>query len=217
MKQRHCQAQSGFTLIELLIAIAISAVLAVIAYQAVQSVVKVEEGLDRHSERFQQVQRALWWLQQDLVQAAPRPIGDGLGSSLPAMQYRADLGLEVSRIADFVTPQGESGLLRVGYRLHDETLYRLVWPVMDRAPDTEARETILLTGVTSFQVRFLNSQKQWQLVWPNESSNQSESNLYALPLLTEVQIELQDMGKIRRLFQGNEATQVLQSLAGSAS
>ncbi|MBF6057972.1 type II secretion system minor pseudopilin GspJ [Thiomicrorhabdus heinhorstiae] len=209
--------QSGFTLIELLIAIAISAVLAVVAYQSVQSVVKVEEGLDRHSERFQAIQRAFWWMQQDIVQAAPRPIGDGLGSNLPAMQYRSDLGLELSRVADFVTPNGSSGLLRVGYRLNNGTLYRLVWPVMDRAPDTEASQTTLLTGVTSFQVRFLNEQKQWQQVWPNESSEAAAANLYVLPLLTEVVVELEDLGRVRRLYQGSEATQVLRALAGSSS
>ncbi|WP_319558043.1 type II secretion system minor pseudopilin GspJ [Thiomicrorhabdus sp.] len=217
MRGSRVDRQSGFTLIELLIAIAISAVLAVVAYQSVQSVVKVEEGLDRHSERFQAIQRAFWWMQQDIVQAAPRPIGDGLGSNLPAMQYRSDLGLELSRVADFVTPNGSSGLLRVGYRLNNGTLYRLVWPVMDRAPDTEASQTALLTGVTSFQVRFLNEQKQWQQVWPNESSEAAAANLYVLPLLTEVVVELEDLGRVRRLYQGSEATQVLRALAGSSS
>lgn len=216
-------AQQGFTLIELLIALAVSAVIAALAYQAVNGMVKVQTGMQAHTERSAQVQRAFWWLEQDFIQMVPRAVLDGYGSSLPALQYRADLGVELTRAAQFATPNASGGLVRVGYVLQGDTLVRLVWPVLDRAPDTQPSKQVVLSGVKSMTVRFLqnlpnasDSVEPWLALWPptwtGDAANTAElttsqAALTLLPTLVEVQIELDDLGLITRLFMGVDAVE----------
>ncbi len=206
--------EQGFTLIELLIALAISAIISALAYQAINSVVNVQTQVQSSAQRMETVQRAVWWLEQDLIQVAPRAIRDGFGSSLPAYLYRSDLGLEMTRIAQFPTPNASGGLLRVGYRLENNTLYRLTWSVIDRAPDSRPKKIPLLTGVKRFEVRLLDAENQWVNSWPNESGagqgnlppigggNISAPPESLLPKMTEITIELETLGTIKRLFMG---------------
>ncbi len=190
--------QQGFTLIELLIAMTVAAVIAALSYQAVDQVVTTKQSSEENIERFQQVQRAIWWLEQDLTQLAPRAIKDGYGELLPAYQYTTGFGVEFTRIAVYPSPYGISGLVRVGYQLEGDVLYRVIWPVVDRAPDTQPIRLPVLDKVSFFEIRQLNNQNLWQLVWPDEQ----EQQITDLPVLTEVRIELEDLGEIRRLFPG---------------
>lgn len=202
--------QQGFTLIELLIALAISAIISALAYQAINGVVNVQTNVQTHSQRMESVQRAVWWLEQDLIQVTPREVRDGIGSSLSAYEYRTDLGLEFTRIAQLPTPRATGGLLRVGYQLKDETLYRLTWPVIDRAPDSKPRKMPILTGVKRFELRMLNSKNQWVTSWPSEGNvnvpsvgeGNSQPKKIPLPKMTEVMLELDDLGVLKRLFMG---------------
>ena len=204
--------QQGFTLIELLIALAISAIISALAYQAVNGVVNVQSNVQAHSERTEEIQRAVWWIEQDLIQIVPRGVRDGFGSSLSAYEYRTDLGLEITRIAELPTPRASGGLLRVGYQLRNETLYRLTWPVIDRAPDTKPRRVAILTGVKRFEVRILNDKDQWVTSWPLEvdinipssigGGENSQPKKMPLPKMTEVLLELDDLGVLKRLFMG---------------
>lgn len=197
--RKSLQTQRGFTLIELLIALSISSVIAVISYQTVSSTVAVQTRTEAHSAELETLQRAMWWMEQDFIQLAPRTVQDGLGSALPAFQYREDLGVELTRIAEFPTPYGSGGLIRVAYQLEDSVLYRIVWPVLDRAPDSQPNRTAILTGVERFEIRLMDSQSVFVDNWPNATQP-----LTALPTLTEVRLHLENMGEITRLFMGAE-------------
>jgi len=189
--------QRGFTLIELLVALGVSAFIAVMSYQAINSMVNVKSSVDSHMAKMEDWQRAVWRMQQDLVQLAPRTIQDQLGSALPAFQYREDMGLEFSRIAQYPTMDSTAGLARVGYQYVNGTLYRLSWPVMDRAQDTEVKRVELLKEVTAFEVTLLDDQDKWQKSWPPAGVANS-----ALPMATRVVIEHSEYGTINRLFMG---------------
>ncbi len=189
--------QRGFTLIELLVALSISAVIAVLSYQSIDSVVRVQSSFFEHNDRMTAIQRAVWWLEQDVVQMAPRSVQDELGGRLPAFQYREDLGLELTRLAEFPTPFANAGLMRVGYYLDGEQLYRKVWPVVDRAADSEPVKLLLLDSVSQFSVRMLNQQNQWIENWPSTTDS-----LTSLPNLVEVVIELKDKGFLTKLIKG---------------
>lgn len=192
--------QRGFTLIELLIALAVSAVIAVLAYQTVGSVVTLQSRTEAHAGQMETLQRALWWMEQDFTQLTPRTVQDGLGSPLPALVYRSDLGVEMTRIAAYPSPYGSGGLLRVGYELQDEVLYRVVWPVLDRAPDTQPIRLPVLEGVESFEIRLLNAQNEYVTSWPAETQL-----LTALPRMTEVRLQLREWGDLTRLFLGADS------------
>lgn len=189
--------QRGFTLIELLVALSISAVIAVLSYQSIDSVVRVQDSFFEHNDRMTEIQRAIWWLEQDIVQMAPRSVQDELGGRLPAFQYRADLGLELTRLTDFPSPFANAGLMRVGYYLEGEQLYRLVWPAVDRAEDSEPERLLLLDSVSQFSLRVLNQQNQWVLNWPNATDSMTD-----LPSLVEIVIELEDKGTLTKLIKG---------------
>ncbi len=189
--------QAGFTLIELLIAVAIASVIAVLSYQAIHQGVLIKENTDESVERFEAVQRTLWWMEQDFTQMAPRTVQDVLGSALPAFQLSYDYGAEMTRIAVYPSPYGVAGLVRIGYVLEDGVLYRQVWPVIDRAPDSEVERLPVLSDVARFDVRALNADNQWQEIWP-----EADQPLTDLPKLIEVTLTLEDMGQIRRLFPG---------------
>ncbi|MBN2648011.1 MAG: type II secretion system minor pseudopilin GspJ [Thiotrichales bacterium] len=197
------KAQRGFTLIELLIAMTIAAIISVLAYQAIDSSVRVNERVEAHQQQWRQLQTAWWWLEQDLIQIAPRAVNDGLQGRLPAMEYRLDLGLALTRFHDAQGPftqAGSYGLSRVGYQLRDGNLLRLHWPVVDRAPGTEVTERLLLSGVENFSVRFLDEKQQWSDVWP--PVNQASSSLRHLPRAVEVSVRQEAGQEVRRLFAG---------------
>lgn len=189
--------QAGFTLIELLIAMTISAFIAVMSYLAINQVVTIKTSTEASVASFEKLQRTMWWLEQDFTQLAPRTIQDELGSTLPAYQASSFQGVEFSRIAVYPSPFGVSGLVRVGYKLEGTTLYRLIWPVLDRAPDTVPRKLAVLNNVESFSVRQLNNNNRWSNNWPLPGQSK-----IALPSLIEVNITIKDQGDIRRIFPG---------------
>lgn len=194
--RKHLSKQAGFTLIELLIAIAVSAVIALLAYQSIDSAVRVSESYTEQQKKQSQLQRAVWWLEQDVMQMAPRPILDELGSTLPAMQLQPEQ-MEWSRIALYPTPDSSGGLVRVRYMLEENKLVRLSWPVIDRAPDTLPRRQVLLENVEGWTIRLLDANQFWFDFWP-----QPNRPLEALPGLVEVELTLEGLGTLRRLLPG---------------
>ncbi|WP_029408596.1 type II secretion system minor pseudopilin GspJ [Thiomicrorhabdus sp. Milos-T2] len=193
------QAQRGFTLIELLIALGVSAVIAVLAYQSINSMVNVKSSVEQHGAENEKIQHAMWWMEQDFIQLAPRPIQDKLGSAQATFQYRQDTGVEFTRIAQYVTPNASGGLLRVGYQLDNGNLYRLTWPVLDRAQDTKPTKVKLLSNIVRFDIELLTAKKAWVKEWPAENEP-----LTTLPAISRVTIEHKTFGTITRLFMGVE-------------
>lgn len=197
LKYPALKSQQGFTLIELLVALGVSAVIAVLAYQSIDSMVDVKTTVEQHSKQNENLQRAVWWMEQDFIQIAPRPIQDELGSPQAAFKYREDIGVEFTRVAQFPTPNASGGLLRVAYQLQNGTLYRLTWPVLDRAPDTLPKKIALLTDIERFDIELLNSGNEWVKDWPS-----ANLTLTALPRVTRVTIKHKTLGTITRLFMG---------------
>lgn len=202
-RQRERQKQQGFTLIELLIAMSISAVISLLAYQTIDSSVRTDQVLREHQQDLRQLQSAWWWLEQDLIQLAPRAVNDGLGGNLPALTYRVDIPLEFSRFSSADSPlamAGSYGVIRVAYLLEDRELIRLQWPVLDRAPDSQPSRRILLENVETFAVRFLDENAQWQETWPPVNQEAASVN-NRLPKAVEVAV-VSDQGEVKRLFAG---------------
>ena len=73
------RAPSGFTLLELLIAIALFALLGLATYRMLESVLRSDEVVRAQEIQLRQLSRAVWRLEQDLIQAVPRPVRDGYG------------------------------------------------------------------------------------------------------------------------------------------
>ncbi len=197
-RDRH----SGFTLLELLVALAVFAMVALMAYSGLRSVLQSKQLTEQRAQRVQQLQSAVLMLERDLGQIALlRGIRDEYGDPQPPLRT-ADFGaimLEFSR-AGWPNPTGmaRSTLQRVAYGIKEESLYRYAWRVLDRAQQSLPDEVVLLEGVRELRLRYRDEAGEWHGQWPPAALAQAAS--MPSPAALEVTLELEDMGEIRRLF-----------------
>ncbi|MEZ8101304.1 type II secretion system minor pseudopilin GspJ [Vibrio bivalvicida] len=197
---RNNRARSqGFTLIEVLVAIAIFASLSVGAYQVLNQVQRSNEVSMERSERLKALQRALVFMDNDFRQMALRQSRtNGEEPSAMLLQWKDYLLDSDAKGVMFVRsgwhnpqqqfPRGE--VSKVGYRIKDKQLQRVWWRYIDTPAGQEGIVMPLLDGVDSFEMRFFDG-KKWQKNW--------ETKL-ALPQAVALNLELEDYGKIERIY-----------------
>ena len=194
------QFKRGFTLLELLVALSIFSILSVMAYGGLHSVITTKQSIEKAADRVSEIQLVMMRISNDLRQAVKRKIRDEYGDFLPAMQssQSGDESMSWTR-AGYRNPAQliRSNVQRVSYKFDNQKLLRVTWSVLDRAQDTEAMETEVLTNIESIEWRFLNNKLEWVSEWPEDETTTEEA---PLPKAVEFSFELQDMGKIRRLI-----------------
>lgn len=191
--------EKGFTLLELLVAISIFSMLSVMAYGGLQAVITTKTSSEKISTRVSEIQLAIMRVSNDLRQTVDRSVRDEHGDVIAAMKLdRGKNKLEWTR-AGYRNPAGlkRSNLQRVSYVLEDKTLFRLVWPVLDRAQDTEVMKSEVLTNIENIEWRFYNNESTWITEWPQ---NEGKEKILSLPNAVEINIDFNDFGKIRRLI-----------------
>jgi len=199
--------QRGFTLIEILVAVLITAILAVMAFEAMQQALKNREVVRAHQERLRDVQYAMRSLVQDFSQLMPRPVREPLGDGFqPAVLATTTTASEVIFTrGGWMNPAGlqRSTLQRVRYALRDGKLQRDYWLVLDATLDPAPRTRELLSGVSAFHVRFMNDGRAWQDTWPPAaiSGTNDERWLRWRPIAVEVTLELTDWGRLTRIIE----------------
>ena len=143
-------APRGFTLLELLVALAVFSILSIAAYSGLRNVLFTRAAVEAQSQRLAAVQLAVFRLEQDIEQAAPRSIRDEYGDLQAALlgSELSDDRLTLTR-AGWDNPLGQprANVQRVAYRLREGRLWRLHWPVLDQGGRIEPRETLLLDRV----------------------------------------------------------------------
>ncbi|NOR51060.1 MAG: type II secretion system minor pseudopilin GspJ [Gammaproteobacteria bacterium] len=191
----------GFTLIELLVALMVFSTLSILAYGGLDAVLKADERLRFHSSNLKQLTRTWMMVGQDLNQLVGRSIRDNYGTAQPAL-IANEMGnylLEFTR-GGWPNPRGmqRSNLQRVGFGLANDRLVRYNWSVIDRAPDSEPREYVLIENVNRLEFRFLDAQMEWHQNWPPLSRMDDDPEI--LPVAIEVLLEIEKDLKFRRLF-----------------
>jgi len=194
----------GFTLLEVLVAIGIFALVSAIAYGSLIHVMDDRTHLDAEQEFWRQLSLTFTRMEDDFSQARDRPVRDPIGLPAPQPAFRGQPtdtratgapSVEFTRGGVLTLGAGtRSDLQRIGYRLVDGTLKRLVWPVLDPGPQTEPLELTLLNNVESFRVRFFSKSGAWLDLWPPEGGNEP------LPRGVEVTLTLKGRGEFKRLF-----------------
>lgn len=192
----------GFTLLELLVALAVFAMVALMAYSGLRSVLYSKQITEQRAARMQHLQSAVLMLERDLGQIALlRGIRDEYGDAQPPLRT-ADFGaitLEFTR-AGWPNPTGmaRSTLQRVAYGIKEDALWRYAWRVLDRAQQSTPDGIALLEGVREMRLRYRDDAGEWHEHWPPVGLAQAAP--VPSPTALEVSLELEDLGVIRRLF-----------------
>lgn len=164
---------TGFTLIELMIAIMIFAIISLISYRIISSLLKTKQVVTAAQNKWGGISQSINRMGLAIQDAIPLVIRDGNGNVQPAVlgknkldtAYDAQLELTVGgSIGDPV--YGITPPKRIGFRYNAGTLYMISWPVLNRVPTTAPRVDVLLKNVSIFTVNFLYPDKQWRDTWP---------------------------------------------------
>lgn len=190
---------SGFTLLELLVAIAVFAIMAVMAYGGLNNVIANSEQSDAAMRRLQEVQLAMLTVSRDFNHISPRNIRDEYGNATNYLMTNGNADLVVEFTRNGRRNPAEllrSHLQRVAYKLDENSLVRVHWNHLDRSQGAEPVESVLLTDVKAFEIRYLDSEKEWHGEWPPLAASGGGTALVAL----ELRLELADWGQITRLY-----------------
>ena len=197
---RAKQPSSGFTLLEILIALIIFSLMSVMAYRGLTSVLQSREHLAHENRKWRDVAMLFARMEKDLSMLAKRPIRDA--NDLPAATFvgkttapgAQDALLMFTRMGMLEQANTLAGPLRIGYRLRNETVEQLVWPVLDAAPRSQPSVNPLLQRVATIEIHYLDPTGAWHATWPLAGTNND------LPSAVELMIELKSKERITRFF-----------------
>ncbi|MEX2476003.1 type II secretion system minor pseudopilin GspJ [Marinobacter sp.] len=199
-------SQKGFTLMEVLIAVTITAVIGLGVWQVISSVVLSRDRVNEAADAFDQVQRTMLLLERDLTQLVNRPVRDMYGDFQPALTSREDEFELILTRQGWRNPLGtrRSSLQRAGWEYTGEELRRRHWLTVDQAQEDNSRDLLVLPDVTSFEVRFLDSDRNWSDGWPTEEAmaNLSPGSRpeIPMPIGIEITLEHEQFGELARTF-----------------
>jgi len=202
----RAKQQAGFTLFELLVAMAVFGVVTYMAYTGLAQILNAREQTNITQQRLADIQLTFLNIERDLQHVVKRPIRNSFGDYVGEVvgDELADYRLAITRGGRHVPKDFPmSNLMRVGYVLEDEILYRISWPVLDQAQDTEPRKTKILADVENVEVRFLSPKGDWETSWDSaETPADQVQNPQAMgiPRAVAVKITIKDYGAINRMF-----------------
>lgn len=198
-------ADRGFTLIEVLVALALTALVAILAYGALSSSLTAAETAASAANRLQALEQTFNLLQRDLGQIVKRPISNNFGEREAAFSAgQTPIALLTLTRGGWANSrqQQRSELQRVDYRWQDGHLWRDYWFNADRGPLDEPESALLLNNVSSIHLRLLDMSAdstgleggQWRDTWLAQQSGDR------LPAAIEVVLKLEYWGDVRRVF-----------------
>lgn len=205
--------RAGFTLIEVVVAIFIAAVMFAIGYRALNQALLERDAINTAQARVTEIQRGMRVLAQDFAQIAARTARDleGAGNLQPAVLATArDNTLVTMSRTGWSNPAGiqRPAEQRVRYRFVDGSLVREHWLSVDPALNAEARQRVILTRLTSAEMRFLDPvSRTWRTEWPGVTSTAPvgpanvDELLRPRPLAIELTLVFEDWGRVQRIFE----------------
>ena len=192
---------TGFTLIEVIIAMSIFAIVSILAYSGLHSVINSKSHTEASLSRLQELQMTMLTLGADFQQLSDRDGHDALGGKLLKLSTQ-----DSDYIASFTrsgwrnpADQVRSTLQRVAYHLDEDKLIRTYWTHIDRADDEQVVERTMITNIESLDLRFLDEKKEWQSNWPSANALAS-ADPPELPSAVEITLNMNDWGEIKRLI-----------------
>lgn len=227
---REKSLHQGFTLIEVLLAMALTAMLGVMAYQGLSSAITAMESQEKEVTRITDLQTAWRVIGTDLQQTINREITDEeeeIRETFIAGTDDKEYLMEFTR-SGWANPLGQrrSELQRVRYVFENRQLWREHWLTLDRLKEPEPVRLLLLDNIENAKVEFFTAKKtnreggEWLDEWPEKTgfgnstkkiaglpdgveknpASGVEETPSALPLAVRITLETDDWGSIERLF-----------------
>jgi general secretion pathway protein J len=193
----------GFTLIEIMVAIIIFAIISVVSYRIISSLVTTKEVAGKAQEKWGNLSLIMSNLGSNINRTIPLVIRNQDGTVLPAVYGNGQLNslydgqLELS-LSGYIGDQviGSVPPKRVGYRFSGGSLYLVTWPVLNRVLTTKPQIDLLIENVKNFSVSFLYPDNQWRNIWPLAGSDPTQ-----IPQAIKIVIILNSGETIERLWQ----------------
>lgn len=181
---------AGFTLIELMIAIAITAMLGVIGYRALDAATASQQRLAAELDRWRDIGRFVQRAEADLWQLTGRPRSPGGDLRLTRA---TDAGVPRSELSFLAGDGAGERIRRCGFRFDRDRVLLLRWPGTDAA--SPPREDRLLDRVRDLRFRLRLADGRVVDHWPvaNDSTD-------VLPTAVDMELELHDADVIHRLL-----------------
>jgi general secretion pathway protein J len=186
---------SGVTLIEVLTALLMLSIIALISFRGLGSILDARDQAAAQTQKWRRLAIFFERFERDVSMAAPRPI-TAENQFYPAWYgisgSRSDSSLEFSRFASINGPDSPR---RLGYRLNENKEIELwLWPGLDRASGAAARH-VVLAGVATFELQYLNRDLTWLSVWPGTTGDRP------IPRAVRVRLVLSSGEEIIRIFE----------------
>lgn len=198
--------QAGLSLIEVLIASVILAMIMIVVERAISSANRSAEISESRSKSLREIDRVWVLIENDLRNIIAVSRKPPFGPPEPAMlvadsdDYRL-MFVRAGLANPLLIPRSE--VVRVGYRIEDEILWRDAWIDPYNFDPDFARPQKILNDIEELEIKVLPraptaksfSSGPWLDEWP-----QSQGNPVDLPLALEVIITLEKMGEMRRII-----------------
>ncbi|AMG30727.1 type II secretion system protein GspJ [Grimontia hollisae] len=189
----------GFTLIEVLLALMIFATLSVAANQIFRNVINSNVQTEEVGNALKSLQRTLLIMDSDFRQMLARQYRNGSDEAKEALlEFGDDLLDSESQGIRFVRggwinpqqlfPRGE--VVKVGYRIQDETLERIRWMYPDNSSALEPAAMPLMEGVTGLRFEVLGDDG-WKTEWEAPLS---------MPRAIRVTLNTERYGELTRIY-----------------
>jgi general secretion pathway protein J len=194
--------RNGFTLVEVLVALGLFALVSLMGYRGLNSLIDGQRHLQTRDEKWHALDHCFIIFHSDLDQATDRPIRNSSGVEEEGMSADFDAGGVLDALIAW-TKVGSPNLgtlaaapQRVSWRLRNHQIERLSWEALDQGSRNEPKSSVILQHVERFEVRLLGPagpQQTWDKHWRKPAHT-------GLPRALEIHIELEDGLQITRIF-----------------
>jgi general secretion pathway protein J len=192
--------QTGFTLLEILVAISIFAILAVLAYGGLNSIVRAQLGLRVAQTELNTLDLALSRFEKDLRQALPRAARGAYGTEEAALVGDSS-NLSLSTLSLAAAANGPAlRAVRVRHAFAAGRWLRAEAAALDVAPNTPESARLQLDGFNNARLRYLDNALIEQSQWPPVNASQNGLSPNSLPRAVELRIDTKAFGEVRRVI-----------------
>ncbi|GAB7128102.1 GspJ family T2SS minor pseudopilin variant XcpW [Silvimonas sp. JCM 19000] len=188
------EPQRGFTLLEILIALSIFAVVILIAYRGLSTMIDAKLRLDAETTRWREMSLVMSRFGDDLTQSVNRSYRDSAGNVQPPLSGNQQPNAPEWPKLDLVRAGGDGGPFHVAYRLREGRLEMELWDALDQPPRAQPVVHVMLQNVERFEVTFMDSTLNWQTTWPITGSAD------ILPRAVRIVLQQTGQGAIERTY-----------------